>query len=211
MNAEIDELDDDAQDLTGLKRKVRELLGANRRLKDRVQELEQLPTQPEPEPTTPRERFLRDAAKRLAGLDGDARASELAKLEQEMAPLVDAEIAERHRQHEEKIARMNGTIRRVMRESAANDVAMRVRRPGVSLDVLVPLIRDRFDVEERDGEFITVVKGADGRPITAAALAAELRANPALAPVVAGASQAEQAAHSARVAETLGQSKGAAR
>lgn len=206
-----DELDGaDAQDVTGLKRKVQRLLGHNRRLKDRVKELEAA-KHSEPEPT-PREKFLQEAARRLVGLEGDAKAAEIAKLEAEMAPLIDAEVAEHGRQLQEQIASQQQTIRRAMRERAATDLAMRIRRPGVALHVLTPLLLERFEVQETGEEFTVMVKGPDGQPITTEQLAEELRANPAFGPLVEGSTPQEKAAHAAKVAETLGQRpNGAAR
>jgi hypothetical protein len=197
--ADIDEFDD-AQDVTGLKHKVQQLLRQNRRLKDRVKELE-APKSPT-EPTPPREKFLQDAGRRLVGLEGEARTAELAKIEQELQPLVDAELEEIRRTGRGQVEALQGTIRRLVRESAAIDLVARIKRPGIATELLMPTILPRLDVEERDGEFTAVGKGPNG-PLTLEALAEELRATPALAPLIAGASADEKAAHARKVQETL--------
>lgn len=156
------------------------------------------------EDMTPRERFMEEAGRRLGGLEGEALEAERAKLEEEMTPLIEAEIAAHRKEQQRQIERRQGTINRLMREQAAMDLVMRVRRPGVEAGVLMPLVLDRFHIEERNGELVTIVKGADDQPISLDALAEELRTTPALAPLIAGASADEKAAHARKVAETLG-------
>ena len=147
---------------------------------------------------------MEEAGRRLGGLEGEALEAERAKLEEEMTPLIEAEIAAHRKEQQRQIERRQGTINRLMREQAAMDLVMRVRRPGVEAGVLMPLVLDRFHIEERNGELVTIVKGADDQPISLDALAEELRTTPALAPLIAGASADEKAAHARKVAETLG-------
>lgn len=198
---EIDELDEiraDARDnVEGLKRKNRELLGELKKLKQRLAD-----KPPEP---TPREKFLQDAARRLVGLEDDAKAAEVAKLEAEMAPLIDAEVAEHGRQLQQRLEGLSRTATRLMRDNAATQVVMRIRRPGIDPTVLAPFVLERLDVQETDGEFSVIGKGPNGEPISLEALAEELRGRSDLAPLVAGACAEEKAAHAAKVAETLGQ------
>jgi hypothetical protein len=175
--------------------------GRARELDTQVRHLRGLPPR---EKMTPREKFFEDAGKRLAGLEGDAFANEQSKLEAEMVPLIAAEIAEHEQGLKQRLDRTRDTIVRLMRERAAMDLVMQIRKPGIAAHVLLPLVLDRFDVQERDGDFAATAKGANGEPMSVEALAEELRANPAFAPLVAGTSEAEKAAHSRKVEETLG-------
>ncbi|HXR91080.1 MAG TPA: hypothetical protein VN750_12475 [Steroidobacteraceae bacterium] len=175
--------------------------GRARELETQVRQLRALPPR---EKMTPREKFFEDAGKRLAGLEGEALAAEERKLEEEMGPIVEAEVAELRNGFEKQMEARNRTIRRLLRENAANDLVMRIRRPGIEPRVLLPLVLDRFELKEEGGEFSIVTKGANGEPVTLEALAEELRSTPALAPLVAGASEAERVTHAKRVAETLG-------
>jgi hypothetical protein len=163
---------------------------------------------------TPRQqKFLPEAERRLQGLEGEARAAEVAKIEAEMVPLIAAEVAEAERSYQTRIEGQRRTIERLMRQSAATDLVMRIRRPGIEPHVLAALVLDRFELKEEGGEFSVVTKGANGEPMSLEALAEELRATPALAPLVAGSSPEERVAHERKVAETLGQARpnGAAR
>ena len=210
MSLELDELEEiraDAQDVTGLKRQVQQLIRQNRRLKERVKELDAgktADTRP-PGEMTPRERFLENAGNRLAGLHGAAREAELGKIKSELEPLVEAELEEIRRNGAKRVEALRSTLQRLTRENAATEIIARIRRPGISADLLMPTVLARLEAQEHEGNFTAVGKGASGEPISLDALAEELRATPALAPFIAGTTAEEKAAHAARVRETLGQ------
>lgn len=175
--------------------------GRAKELDTQVRHLRGLPKREE---MSPREQFLEEAAQRLVGLQGDAKAVELRKIEQELTALADAEIGEIQRSGPARVQALQQTVRRLTRESAATEIITRIRRPGVSVDLLMPTVLARLDVEEREGDFVAIGKDASGRPMSLEALVGELRATPALAPLIAGASPEEKAAHARKVAETLG-------
>lgn len=179
--------------------------GRRKAAESRVKELEtqvaNLRTNPEAsKELTPRERFIRENAKRLNGLEGDAYAAEFAKIEQEMQPVIDTEVAETATQHQARLESMNRTIRTEMIKQSALRVAAEISQSG-SAPVLLPLITARLGCEQRGDEWTVFVTDDAGKPTAASldALKDELRIAPAFRPLIRGVTEGETAAHARKV------------
>lgn len=206
QGTEVDELDEirtDALDFAGLRRNLQRALTEKKKWQARARELEaQLPTAPK-DPST-RDKFLASAAVRLAGLEGDALAAELVKLEAEMAPLIAAEVGEVQAQHVARIESLSKAYVRVRREQAAQAIAADLARPGAAA-VLTPHVLKRIHAEARGDDVELLARDAGGKPMSFEALKQELRSAPGFAPLIAGTTKTEQEAHARKVAESLGQ------
>ena len=194
-------------DAAALKYKNGQLIGEIRKLKAKLA-AQPAPEKPEGE-MTPRERFFAAGARRLAGLTGEARAQEFAKIEAEMEPLLAAEVEAYGREQESKLEKLRGQTRRLIVEQHAQRIAADIGRPECA-PVLLPHITARLGVRlqgedgAKDDEAFVV--GADGKPSAATieALKDELRAAPALSPLIRGTSAIEKAAHAKLVAAATG-------
>lgn len=89
--------------------------------------------------------------------------------------------------YQEKIDGLQGNLQRILVDSQAETLASELAVQG-SASVLVPHIRSRLSVEERDGEFKTVVLDAEGKPsaLDLNDLKQEITANSAYAPIIVG-------------------------
>lgn len=106
-----------------------------------------------------------------------------------------AKLAELQQARDAEIQQYRAMVEQMTVGSAAQKLAADLAVPG-SADVLVPHIRARLAVEERDGVPEVRVLDAEGKPSAATIedLRAEFAAHPAFAPVVAG-SRASGAGH----------------
>lgn len=128
------------------------------------------------------EEAARKAAEEAAKKSGDVAALDkswqekhtaaLAELEGKFKPLVDKQQSQ---------------INRLLIENVATGIASAIAVPG-SADVLLPHIRQRLRVAERDGELTTVVVDQQGQAsaATLAELTKEFQANKAFAPLIVG-------------------------
>lgn len=89
--------------------------------------------------------------------------------------------------YQEKISGLQGNLQRILVDNQASTLANELAVQG-SASVLVPHIRARLSVEERDGQFKTVVLDAEGKPSAYSLddLKQEITANPAYAPIIVG-------------------------
>lgn len=146
---------------------------------------------------TPRERFIRENAKRLNGLEGEAHAAEFAKIQLEMQPLIDAEVAAAT-QYKTKAERQVAVIRKATIEHEAHRIIADIGQPGATT-LLLPHVIARLDCEQQGDDWRLSVKDAAGRPTSIDALKEELRTQPQFRSLVRGATESETAARAARV------------
>ena len=151
------------EDVDGLKRKVDELLNEKKEAKKKAEEAEET---------------ARKAAEEAAKKSGDTEALEkswqekLSKREQELQAQLDA---------------MSSSVTTMTVDNVAVKLANELAVQG-SADLLIPHIKSRLAAEQRDGQYVTVVKDKDGKPsaFTLDDLKSEFTSNPAFAPVIVG-------------------------
>jgi hypothetical protein len=82
---------------------------------------------------------------------------------------------------------LQGSITTMTVDNVASRLASDIAVPG-SADLLIPHIKARLAAEQRDGQFVTVVRDAQGNPSAASIddLRNEFTTNPAFAPVIVG-------------------------
>lgn len=174
---------------------------------NRVRELEtqvaDLRGKPRPKPEsemTPRERFIRENAKRLNGLEGDAYAAEFAKIESEMQPLIDAAVAEYSAKLQARAESLERTCVNARRGHEARAILKDIAESGCA-EILMPHVMERIGVERRGEEWALIVMDATGKPtsMTVDALKDELRDSPAFKRLVKGSTADEAAAHARKV------------
>jgi hypothetical protein len=90
-------------------------------------------------------------------------------------------------EYEGRIEGLNGNLSKVLVDREAIRLASELAVEG-SADVLLPHIRSRLAIDDRDGEPRTVVLGADGKPsaLTVDELKTEISTNKAFAPIIVG-------------------------
>ncbi|HEY0684757.1 MAG TPA: hypothetical protein VGD45_20640 [Steroidobacter sp.] len=161
-------------DVVGLKNKVETLLGETSELKKKIKEKE------DAEATAREEE--RKAKEEAAAKKGDIEG--LRKSADERVANKEKEV---RGELEPKLQKQDKTIRRLLVDNVAKDMATRIGLKG-SESLLIPHITSRLDVEERDGELVTVIKGADGKAsaMSITDLETEFKGNTAFAPVLAG-------------------------
>jgi hypothetical protein len=151
------------EDVSGLKKKVDELLAEKKASEGKRKEAEEA---------------SRKAAEEVARKSGDVGALEKSWQEK---------FANTQAEKDAEIQRLNGSLNGVLVESVASRLASEIAVQG-SAGVLLPHIRSRLAVDYQDGQPITRVLGLDGKPSAATVdeLKAEFAANKAFAPIVAG-------------------------
>jgi|GEM_PF-6866094 len=157
----------------------------------------------EPQETqSPRDKFFVQAEERLRGLDGDARTTELAKIEAELDVVIADEVASIRSSHEATTKKQEATIARIHRENAAINLLRDIAKPGC-FDLLKPHVLNRL-TSDIDGN--VSVLDTDGKPMSISLdeLKSEFRDSPAMNGLVRGADQSEQAAHARMVAAVIG-------
>ena len=97
-------------------------------------------------------------------------------------------IEELDKQAKEREQKLQGAIQDMTVNSEAQRMAQELAVDGESANVLIPHIKQRLSVEERDGEFRTVVLDEGGKPSANKPdeLKSEFAENPAFKRVVAG-------------------------
>ncbi len=97
------------------------------------------------------------------------------------------DLAAKDAEYQPKVQKLDTTVRRLLVSDVATRLATELALKG-SEGPLAKLISDRLAVEERDGEHVTVVRGADGKPsaLTIDDLKKEIAGDKALAPLLAG-------------------------
>lgn len=134
----------------------------------------------------------KDAAKRAK------EAEDAAKAAQEEAARKSGDVAALEKSWQEKLAKRekelldeNGALQSNINSMLVDNVAVKLASelavPG-SADLLIPHIKSRLAAEQRDGQFVTVIKDAAGKPSAASIddLKTEFVSNPAFAPVIVG-------------------------
>ena len=151
------------EDVSGLKAKVDELLAEKKAAAQKAKEAEEA---------------AKKAAEEAARKNGDVEALEkswqekLTKRESELQAQLDA---------------LNGSVTTMTVDNVAVKLANEIAVQG-SADILIPHIKSRLAAEERDGQFVTVVRDAQGKPSAATLddLKNEFANNAAFAPVIVG-------------------------
>lgn len=177
------------------------------RAQERIAELEQQLAKTGtavPQSKNPLHDFYDNAAARLVGLDDEARAAELLKIEAEGNAIADQMIAEHTQQAEAKGNTLRDCLRSTILRVTAQRLSAGLAKHGHS-DVLLPHVASRLDVEEAaNGELVVHARDAAGGRMTLDAFSDQLRADVTLAPVLREKSATEVAAHEQKVRAALG-------
>lgn len=151
------------EDVSGLKRKNEELLAEKRAAADARKQAEE---------------SARIAAEEAARKTGDVESLDKS-WQKKHADALAAKEAE--------LGTVKGTLNKLLVDNVAVQLATELAVQGSSA-LLIPHIKSRLEVDTSSGEPKTVVLGPDGKrsALTIEELKAELAANPAFAPVIAG-------------------------
>lgn len=151
------------EDVSGLKAKVDELLAEKKAAAQKAKDAEEAAVK---------------AAEEAARKNGDVEA--LDKSWQE-------KFAARETELQGQIDEMSGAISNMTVKADAIRLANELAVSG-SADILIPHIESRLASEQRDGQYVTVVRDAQGKPSAASLdeFKQELKNNPAFAPVIVG-------------------------
>lgn len=154
---------DGLPDVPGLKAKNEELLTKRREALDRAQAAEE--------------------AAQLAAEEAARKAGDVVALEASWRD----KMAKRETELQAQIDRLGGSVTAMTVDATAFKLASELAVEGAS-EVLLPHIRARLAAEERDGQYVTVVRDAAGKPsaLSVDEFKKELSNNPAFARVVAG-------------------------
>jgi hypothetical protein len=122
------------------------------------------------------EEATRLAAEEAARKDGDVAALEKSWQDK---------LAKSEQTYKDDLAKRDAIIDRKTRQAAANELAASLAVEG-SAKTLLPHIQSRLKTEFRDGEAVTVVLDATGKPsaMTVEELGQEIAADPAFAPII---------------------------
>lgn len=150
-------------DVSGLKKKVDELLAEKKASEAKRKEAEE---------------NARKAAEEAARKAGDVGALEKSWQDK---------LAQAQAEKDAEISRLNSSLTNVLVDNVATNLANELALQG-SANVLLPHVRNRLAVDYVDGAPITRVLGPDGKPSAATIdeLKAEFAANVAFAPIIAG-------------------------
>lgn len=154
---------DGLPDVAGLKSKVDELLAEKKAEKKRADEAAEA---------------ARLAAEEAARKGGDVAAIEKSWQEK---------LAKREKELTDQNAALSGNINSMLVDSVAAKLASEIAVQG-SADLLIPHIKGRLAAEQRDGQFVTVIRDAAGMPSAATLddLKNEFIGNAVFAPVIVG-------------------------
>ncbi len=96
-------------------------------------------------------------------------------------------LEKREAELQTRLDEMSNGTRTLLVDKEAVRIASELAVEG-SADVLVPHIKSRLGVEQKDGQFVTVVNDAEGKPsaLTLDELKKEIAGNAAFAPVIVG-------------------------
>lgn len=128
-----------------------------------------------------------DEKMRKAAEDAARAAGDTAKLDESWKKKYDDALAAKDAEYKPQIEAANANLRRLLIDNEATRLANEMATPGHAA-LLLPHIRARLEIAERDGQMVTVVVDADRKPsaLTLPELAKEFKANPAFAPVIVG-------------------------
>lgn len=151
------------EDTSGLKRKVDELLAEKKTESER--------------------RKQEESARKAAEEEAARKAGDVTALEKSWQEKLTRREQELLAQQEA----LTGSLRSVLVDSEAVKMASRLAVEG-SADVLLPHIRSRLAVDQRDGKYVTVVLDNTGKPSAATLdeLEKEITGNKAFAPLLVG-------------------------
>lgn len=157
--------------------KIKELLSEKKALATKTKEAEDL--------------AKREAAE-LAKKNGDTDALEASWQEKH-----DATVAGLKEEYEPRITELEGLLKRATVTTQATQLASELAVPGSAV-ALLPHIQSRLKMEIRDGQAVTVVTDADGKPsaLSTEELKNEFIGNPAFAPLIVGSKAAGGGANS---------------
>ena len=130
------------------------------------------------------------AARREAEERAKAEADELARKNGDVSALERSwqeKLSKEKTDLQKVIDTLQGSITTMTVDNVASRLASDIAVPG-SADLLIPHIKARLAAEQRDGQFVTVVRDAQGNPSAASIddLRNEFTTNPAFAPVIVG-------------------------
>lgn len=153
---------DGLPDVSGLKKKLDELMDESKAAKRKAKEIE--------------EAAERERAEALAK-SGDVES---------LRKSYDEKFGKTKTEYETQIQNYQQQLQKLTVGQTATTLAAELAIPG-SAPVLLPHIQARLSMEIRDGQPVTVVMSADGKPsaMTIEELKTELSANPAFAPIIA--------------------------
>jgi len=153
---------DGLPDVSGLKKKLDELMDESKAAKRKAKEIE--------------EAAERERAEALAK-SGDVES---------LRKSYDEKFGKTKTEYETQIQNYQQQLQKLTVGQTATTLAVELAIPG-SAPVLLPHIQARLSMEIRDGQPVTVVMSADGKPsaMTIEELKTELSANPAFAPIIA--------------------------
>ncbi len=128
------------------------------------------------------EEVARKAAEEAAAKSGDLEA-----LRKSADERVAAAVAEAEGKYKPQLDKYQASLRRSKIDNVAQELATRIGIKG-SEQILIPHLISRLDVDERDGDFVTVVRDSKGQAsaLTIADLEKEFVSNPVFAPVIVG-------------------------
>ena len=131
---------------------------------------------------TAREEKIRKEAEEAARKNGDVQA-----LEKSWQEKLERSLAEVKAQYEPKVQSLQGNVERLLVDNVATSIAREIAIQG-SDQVLMPHIRSRLRIAEKDGELVTTVVDAKGQPsaFTLEDLKKEFVGNKAFAPLIVG-------------------------
>lgn len=129
-------------------------------------------------------------AKREADEKAKAEADEAARKSGDIAALEKSwqdKFAKREKELTDENAALKNNINGMLIDNVAVKMAGEMAVQG-SADLLIPHIKSRLAAEQRDGQFVTVVRDKDGKPSAASLddLKNEFVGNAAFAPVIVG-------------------------
>lgn len=176
------------EDVSGLKSKVDELLAEKKEAAKRAAEAEEA---------------VKKANEDAARKNGDVEALENSWKEK---------LASRESELQSQIDAMMGSVNSMTVDNVAVKLANELAVQG-SADILIPHIKSRLAAEQREGQFITVVRDSGGKPSAASLddLKNEFINNPAFAPVIVGSKAsgggAKGSEHGGGATKTINRSK----
>lgn len=168
----VDGLEDG--DVAGLKKKTEDLLTEVANLKGKVKENDEAA------------KAAAEAARRAAE-DAAAKKGDIEALRKSAEERIAAARAEVEAQFKPSLEKQGATIRKLLVDNVATGLASKIGLKG-SEALLIPHITNRLAVEERDGDFVTVIRDGAGKAsaLTLDDLEKEFIGNAAFAPVIAG-------------------------
>jgi len=131
------------------------------------------------------EKKAADDKARKAAEDAAAKAGDVETIRKSGEERVAKANADWQAKYDADVGSLNSDVKRLLIDNVATTMASQIALEG-SAPVLIPHIASRLDVEVRDGQRVTVVKGPDGKPsaLTLDDLRKEIVGNKAFAPLL---------------------------